>query len=87
MRQELRRMYDELRMKGGIIEVTAPYRLSDPEIVDLKKTLPMLKDGELVLRVDPALIAGVVVKYGSKMIDLSLRSELTNLKQLLYESL
>lgn len=87
IKQELHKMYKEIRERGGIVEVTAPYRLSDLEIAALKKTFPMIRAAELILHVDQSLIAGVIIKYRSKMIDLSLRSELKNLTQLLYESL
>jgi F0F1-type ATP synthase delta subunit len=87
VKQELHKMYKEIRERGGIVEVTAPYRLTDLEIAELKKTFPMIRGAELILHVEPTLLAGVVIKYKSKMIDLSLKSELTNLTQLLYESL
>ena len=38
------------------------------------------KDVQVNTRVDPALLGGLVVKVGSRMIDSSLRTKLNNLK-------
>jgi F-type H+-transporting ATPase subunit delta len=38
------------------------------------------KDVQINTTVDPALLGGLVVKVGSKMIDSSLRTKLNNLK-------
>jgi F-type H+-transporting ATPase subunit delta len=63
-------------------EVTAARTLSDGEIAELKSTLKskLGKEPRLHTKVDPALLGGLVVKVGSRMIDSSLRTKLDGLR-------
>jgi len=63
-------------------EVTSAEPLSDAATAALKEALKAKigKDVTLVAHVDPALIGGLVVKVGSRMVDTSLRSKLNSLK-------
>ena len=74
----------ELAHRRGEItaEVTAARSLSDAQQAALLETLRGTVGGkvQLDLKVDPALIGGLVVKVGSRMIDSSLRSKLKRLQ-------
>ena len=63
-------------------EVTSARTLSDAQQAALLETLraSVGKKVQLDLKVDPALIGGLVVKVGSRMIDSSLRSKLQRLQ-------
>ncbi|HEY5081911.1 MAG TPA: F0F1 ATP synthase subunit delta [Bauldia sp.] len=63
-------------------EVTSAERLTDGQTADLKAALKasLGKDVTLTAHVDPALIGGLIVKVGSRMIDGSLRTKLNSLK-------
>lgn len=63
-------------------EVTAARALSDSEVAELKTVLKskLGKEPRLHTRVDPALLGGLVVKVGSRMIDSSLRTKLDGLR-------
>lgn len=63
-------------------QVTSARPLSDDEIAELKATLKLKLSREIVLetRVDPALLGGLVVKVGSRMIDSSLRTKLNGMR-------
>ena len=63
-------------------EVTAARTLSDAEINELKSVLKsrLGKEPRLHAKVDPALLGGLVVKVGSRMIDSSLRTKLDGLR-------
>ncbi len=63
-------------------EVTSAEPLSEAATAALKDALKAKigKDVTLVASVDPALIGGLVVKVGSRMVDTSLRSKLNSLK-------
>jgi F-type H+-transporting ATPase subunit delta len=63
-------------------DVTSAEPLSDVQIADLKAALKasLGKDVALNTSVDPALIGGLIVKVGSRMIDDSLRTKLSSLK-------
>jgi F-type H+-transporting ATPase subunit delta len=63
-------------------EVTAAETLSDKHLATLKAALNSVtgKDVALDVKVDPAIIGGLVVKIGSRMIDSSLRTKLNSIK-------
>ena len=63
-------------------DVTSAHPLSDAQIQALKDQLKsgVGKDVTLNAKVDPALLGGLVVKVGSRMIDNSLRTKLDQLK-------
>ena len=44
------------------------------------------KDIELKIKIDPAIIGGLVVKIGSRMVDTSLRTKLNSIKHAMKEA-
>jgi F-type H+-transporting ATPase subunit delta len=69
--------------KGEVqAEVVSAEPLSDRHIGDLKAALKAKigQDVQLQTRTDPAILGGLIVKVGSRMIDTSLRTKLQNLK-------
>ena len=76
------------RHRGEVTaEVTSAHALNDTQVVALKKALKdkLGKDVMLQARVNPALLGGLIVKVGSRMIDTSLRTRLMNVKMQLKE--
>ena len=69
----------------SIVTVVSSYTLSNEELNSLKNNIPVLKDAEIHQEIDTDIMAGVIIKFGSKMIDLSLKSELQKLQQKIYE--
>ena len=63
-------------------EVIAAEKLSDKHIKDLKVALKasLGRDVKLSTRVDAAILGGLIVKVGSRMVDNSLKTKLDNLK-------
>lgn len=63
-------------------EVASATALSDEQMEALRTSLKeaMGKDVQIQTSVDPALLGGLIVKVGSRMIDNSLRTKLSNLK-------
>jgi F-type H+-transporting ATPase subunit delta len=72
------------RHKGEVsAQVTVAEKLSDQNIDALKgalKTVTGGKDVDLDVKIDPAIIGGLIVKVGSRMIDSSLRTKLNAIK-------
>ena len=68
-------------------EVTSAHPLGDEHVTALKAALKQKlgKDVTLDTSVNPALLGGLVVKVGSRMIDTSLRTRLMNVKTRLKE--
>ncbi len=71
------------RERGEVsADVASAHQLTPEQLSALKDALraQIGKDVQVNTRVDPALLGGLVVKVGSKMIDSSLRTKLNNLK-------
>lgn len=72
------------RHRGEVnADVTSAHPLSEAQLASLEDTLKSSAGGKKVkiqTHVDPALLGGLIVKMGSRMIDSSLRTKLDNLK-------
>lgn len=71
------------RLRGEVqATVISARALSDSETVELKAVLKakLGRDPRLETKVDPALLGGLVVKVGSRMIDSSIRTKLTGIR-------
>ncbi len=78
------------RWKGEVTaEVTVAEKLSDQHLDALKGALKSVTGGKTVdlnVKVDPAIIGGLVVKLGSRMVDSSLRTKLNAIKHAMKEA-
>jgi F-type H+-transporting ATPase subunit delta len=77
------------RFKGeATADVTVAEPLSDNNLGALKAALKAVtgKDVTLNVTVDPAIIGGLVVKLGSRMVDSSLRTKLNSIKHAMKEA-
>jgi F-type H+-transporting ATPase subunit delta len=79
------RAYNSLvaKQKGEMsAQVTSARLLSDNETAELKDILrsKLSREVQLETRVDPALLGGLIVKIGSRMIDSSLRTKLNGIR-------
>ena len=75
--------------KGEVTaEVTVAEPLKDEHLAALKSALKAVsgKDVDLDVKVDPAIIGGLVVKLGSRMVDTSLRTKLNAIKHAMKEA-
>jgi F-type H+-transporting ATPase subunit delta len=72
------------RHRGEVTaQVTVAEKLNDNHVDALKGALKSVtggKDIDLEIKVDPAIIGGLIVKVGSRMIDSSLRTKLNAIK-------
>ncbi|MFN3743225.1 MAG: F0F1 ATP synthase subunit delta [Hyphomicrobiaceae bacterium] len=76
------------RQRGEVnAEVASAHPLTEDQLAALKETLRASagKDIQLITKVDPTLLGGLIVKMGSRMIDSSLRTKLTSLKTAMKE--
>ncbi len=76
--------------KGEVTaEVTVAEKLSDAHLDALKNALKSVTGGKAVdlnVKVDPAIIGGITVKLGSRMVDSSLRTKLNSIKHAMKEA-
>jgi F-type H+-transporting ATPase subunit delta len=82
MIRDFEKLHDAER---GVIraEVTVAHPLSDEHTADLQRTLRDVTGGkevEVTTNVDPAIIGGIVVKLGSRMVDGSVRTKLNSIR-------
>lgn len=69
--------------KGEVTaQVTVAEKLSDARLAEIKSALKSVtgKDVLVDVQIDPAIIGGLIVKLGSRMIDSSLRTKLNAIK-------
>jgi F-type H+-transporting ATPase subunit delta len=78
------------KWKGEVTaEVTAAEKLSDAHVEALKNALKSItgeKAVDLNIKIDPAIIGGLTVKLGSRMVDSSLRTKLNAIKHAMKEA-
>jgi F-type H+-transporting ATPase subunit delta len=69
-------------------EITVAERLKDDHVAALKSALKAIsgKDVDLNVKLDPAIIGGLVVKLGSRMVDTSLRTKLNAIRHAMKEA-
>ena len=70
-------------------EVTVAEKLSDARLEELKSALKSItgeKAIDLNVKIDPAIIGGLTVKLGSRMVDSSLRTKLNAIKHAMKEA-
>ncbi len=69
-------------------EITVAEQLKDDHVAALKSALKAVsgKDVDLNIKIDPALIGGLVVKLGSRMVDTSLRTKLNAIRHAMKEA-
>ena len=69
-------------------EVTVAERLKDDHVAALRDALKAVsgKDVDLNIKIDPAIIGGLVVKLGSRMVDTSLRTKLESIRHAMKEA-
>ena len=76
--------------KGEVsAEVTVAEKLSDANLDAIKAALKAITGGKAVdlnVKVDPAIIGGLTVKLGSRMVDSSLRTKLNSIKHAMKEA-
>jgi F-type H+-transporting ATPase subunit delta len=78
------------KWKGEVsAEVTTAEKLSDSHLQALKSALMSItgeKAVDLNVKIDPAIIGGLTVKLGSRMVDSSLRTKLNAIKHAMKEA-
>ena len=72
----------------AIAEVTVAEGLKDEHLDALRSALKAVsgKNVDLAIRIDPAIIGGLVVKLGSRMVDSSLRTKLNAIRHAMKEA-
>lgn len=78
------RLKQDLAQKKKQVVLVSAYKLDKKELDAVVAKVPDLKKAQVMLEVDPSIIAGYVIRVGSKVLDLSLKGQLNNFKKLIY---
>lgn len=80
IKQELTEyLKDRLKHKEHRARIIAPYNLDKSEIQEIQSRVPLIAHAPVDVVVDEDILAGVIIQYGSKRIDLSLRSQINHI--------
>ncbi len=86
IREDLKRFLKEkLQRKQREITIVAPYKLSREDLAEIFEQYPQLESKVINSEVDPAILAGIIIKQGTKVLDLSLAERIKNLRNLANE--
>lgn len=65
--------------------IVSAYKMSNEEIAQVADKFKVLKNLNVRNTVDTGIIGGMIIKYSTKVIDLSLLGQLNKIKKILYE--
>ncbi len=65
--------------------IMSAYKLGLDEIKTIQNAIPALKDYNIENIVNGNILGGFIIKFNTKIIDLSLRGQLKNFKKIMYE--
>jgi len=68
------------------ITIYAPYELETEDMDELKEKIKLLDKAEIKTVVDPSILGGFVIRFGSQVIDVTVNAQLQTLAQTLYET-
>lgn len=75
----------KLKEEAKIVTLIASHKLTTEQVSEIKNLFPRIKEKQLKLQIDESLMAGFIIKEGSKITDLSLKSNLNKIKKNIYE--
>ena len=76
-----------LSSKPEAVHIVSSYTLSQQELDAIKAQLPVLSAFQLMNEIDETVLAGVIIKVGSLVLDATIKSKLKNYYKNLYDSL
>jgi len=86
IKEELKKFLKEREKKEKEkVWVISAQKLSTEEKDTLVKKIPSLKKADLAEQIDSNLIAGVIIKQGSRMLDFSLAGMIRDLQNMTHE--
>lgn len=77
---------ERLQKKQEEVTIISPYTLSSDDLQEIINQYPQLESKKLIKVVDKNIIAGIIIKLGTKVLDLSLANKIRNLQHLVNET-
>ncbi|MEX1052389.1 MAG: F0F1 ATP synthase subunit delta [Patescibacteria group bacterium] len=86
LKEELRKyILNKLRNESKNATLISSHKLTKDQIDEIKVKFPRLKNKKINLQTDEELLAGFIIKEGSKVTDLSLKAKLIQFKKTINE--
>lgn len=86
LKEDLKKfLLQKLSEESKIVTLISSHKLTIEQIEGIKDRFPRIKNKEIILEVNENLMAGFIIKEGSKITDLSLKTNLNNIKKNIYE--
>ncbi len=83
LKEELASYFKErAKSKEKLFTIISAYKLSEKDLNQIRKVLSIPTDFNVVNTVDSGVLGGLVIKLGSKLIDLSIGGQLKKIRKL-----
>jgi F0F1-type ATP synthase delta subunit len=83
LKEELRHYLKEKLAQERGATITSVYQLTDDDLETIKKAFPPLTDFKIENIIDKKILGGIVIKFDTKVIDLSIAGQLKNFRRLI----
>ncbi len=74
----------EKQGKQKPITIISTYKLTDEDLNLIRKNFSLPSDFKILNIVDPKILGGLIIRFGSKVIDLSINGQLKKIKELIF---
>ena len=86
LKEELRKyLLFKLSEDSKNVTIISSHNLSDEQIQNIKIKFPSIQNKKISVEINENLMAGFIIKEGSKITDLSLKSSINKIKKNIYE--
>jgi len=86
LKEELRKyLLNKLNEESKKATLISSHKLTSEQVDEIKLKFPSIKEKKLELKIDEDLLAGFILKEGSKITDLSIKTKLIQFKKTINE--
>ena len=78
-----KRLKEDLTARKSQVTIFSAYKLNSADTMSIFKKFSSLKKSNIRYVIDETLIAGYVIKVGSKVVDISVKGQLESFKKLI----
>jgi len=78
-----KRLKEDLASRKSQVTIVSAYKLNSTDTASIFKKFSTLKKSNIKYVVDETIIAGYIIKVGSKVVDISVKGQLESFKNLI----
>ncbi|MFN4212642.1 MAG: F0F1 ATP synthase subunit delta [Microgenomates group bacterium] len=83
IKEKLRTFFKDELKGEKTLTIISTYKLSDDDLALIRKIFSIPADFKIINLIDIKILGGLIFKFGSKIIDLSITGHLKNFKKLI----